>query len=271
MKKAIHLLLSFAILLFVVFSLFSCLIRDRVGDPTHQPMSKWTSDGYEFYVIDSQKGFLICNFEDKTVAYDVVFRYPGVMNLLDRRPQEVTFPDDIIMSDAYENPGYDVAIGTYHFSSDSAFGVTFRGAVVATDFPNDKIIFRRVATNLSPDDIPTIEIDSNFTYCPIYSIGSSWHSSDGRISIDVEGTLYPYDSHAFGRVTIADHATPNLCIFFSEITSSAYLGVSEVMNGYGDIVASDIWKCEFFEDRFVATVISSDYYESGTVLEFTKK
>lgn len=274
MKRLVVSLIVTVIL--ITFTLCSCSpVYQYSISPESQPMSKWEADGFELYITDLYKGLLICYFTEKTIAYDVYFSAGNSIQLMDRRPQDVVFEDNVLYSDAYEKPGYTVAIGSYHPSSKTKCTMTIEGSPVKTSCfsKEQELVFRRTATDLTAYQIPTIEIDANFTNCPIYSIGSKWISHDGNITIDIEGQLRPYKSYAIGKIAINGQTDENIYIAFNEIDSVAYLGNLTTPKSfplrYDTQLASDQWKCEFFEDYFVATVICSNYYEPGDILTFT--
>ena len=272
MKKVISFIF---VVVLIALTLYSCgpAYKNSIS-PKKQPMTKWVAEEFELYVTDTNKGLMICNFNEKTIAYDVAFLHGSDMLLMDRRPQDVVFEDNVIYSDSYEKPGYSVAIGSYTPSSETSFRVKLEGAHIKTSYFSKELVFKRVATDLKTEDIPVIETDIDFNNSPIYSIGSKWISNDDNISIYIEGELKPYDSYAIGKVAIKGQEDKDIYIAFNEIDSTAYLGFLKNPNAIGLVydveLASDKWNCEFFKDYFVATIISSNYYENGTVLVFNR-
>ena len=270
MKKVI----SFVLVLICITSMLCACgpVYQNSISPQNQPMTKWVADGFELYITDTDKGLMICDFAEKTIAYDVAFMPGNEMLLMDRRPQDVIWEDNVLYGDhGYENPGYSIAGGAYVSTSKTVFRVELDGHYIKTsDFP-EKLVYRRVAENIKAEDIPVIEIDANFGYCPIYSIGSLWASEDKNVLIEIDGQLEPYGSYAIGKVTVNEQAE-NIYMAFNEINSTAYMGPLKDPNAIGTVydtaLATDEWKCEFFEDYFKATVVRSDYYEDGTVLVF---
>ena len=262
MKKLIVVVCLFALLL---SSLTSCGLLIIVNwTPDRQPMSKWVADGIELYVLeDNADSFMIVNYGDTQMFYRFRFSYRA----------GPPFSIDDIRKYSY----HEIASGDFLLISDAKFKVTMYDSTVFGGghnlpelmFPKE-IIFTRVATDLTEEDIPQIAIDPQYSFCPIFSETSKWVSDDLQMTLINNEPLLGQQ-----KCQLASDPNTQFHVNFFESNSSAYLTkITEENKSSSEtslIVSqsTEEWACEYFEDHFLATVIRSEYYEPGHVLTFT--
>lgn len=250
-------------------------------NPCYHPMTKWETDNLELYVLEVGKGLLIFNYEDEKFAYDVRFFAGSSMAVYDRR--ETFFTDkettDFIADERTDRAIlYPIGVFSLHSCRETSCKVScgevnifFQSGVVS-----EEIRFDKTADGLTLDDIPQIDLDEDYGYCPIYYPESKWISDDSRIVITM--TKATEDEKDVGIVEFVNESKDDVYICFFECNSKAYLGeLKENADSlFGDVEyydirkAQDEWRCEYFENSFKATVIRSDYYEVGSVINFTR-
>ncbi len=292
---------KFVCMIFLAVSLLvtstSCVLSDFLDtlwenqnriEPANQIMTKWEAEDFELYITRQGAGLLIWNRDDKEIAYDIELwgnfstGYYGF--LFDRRQQYVDFDyyaeKKVLGDEAYEYQGYLVSFLYYEPVNDTTFLLEFQDASFVTNSLSEKKLrFQRTATGLTSDDVPDIAPSKEYENCPIYFLGSKWISEDNGIVIEMEKEfefITPiFHRCPIGTITILDSEKTNMQIIFSETDAQAYVGTLSTQDPqtkpYDITQASHIWQCEFYEEYFLATVISSDRYDEGTTIKFIKQ
>ena len=260
-KKVI---VSFAILLILITTLPSCdpSGRNFAWHPTQTPMSKWVGENIELYVLpvdENYKGSLmIIDFGETKLTFYVRWHQNGLseLSLHDKRVMDSSI-DYFAVASFY---GKTVSETQYLLYSYDTYNLP-------DDLFPEKIMLNRVATDLSYEDIPVIKTDENYKFCPVYHRGTEWISIDNKTAI-----IAPVSSrYGIGKVIFDGAENEPLDVIFLEYDSTIYCGN---WNSYSAVIledAQEMWKCDYFEDYFVATVLCSDYYNVGESITFTKK
>lgn len=269
MKRLIAL---FFVLALLSTSLTSCLTRSRLMDdsrhPLNQPMTKWGAEGIELYVLGpDQDSFMIADFNGKKMTYFVSLD-SSLFAVEDLHPVYYK-----LETGELETLRTIIREWSISLKTETKFELSHGATAVpggGYDIPElmfaEEIEFVRIATNLTEEDIPKIKIDEQYgLFCPKYRSGTQWISDDHQMTI----------KSGFKDICqITSDPNTQFYINFFESNSSAYLTkiTDENKSDYSrsSIVSqsTEEWKCEYFEDYFLATVVRSEYYESGHVLTF---
>ena len=267
MKKP---LVFIAALIILLTSLTSCtyITKFDTCHPTNYPMSKWAGENIELYIVDNAimdnpYSIMIVDYGDKKISYNVWWHQNYLTCLSIRDTREGVYVEE-------EPPSY--GENNYHYVSgwdieliDETHCKLINGPEFADLELPEEVILTRVATDLTKEDFPQIDIDERYSFCPTYYYGTKWRSDDGQFQVEIK-------SHsATGALTVASDTEAKLWMRFLESNSSVY--VLKENTGLGYLNESDItehWRCEYFENYFVATVIRSEYYEPGQVITFNR-
>ena len=293
LKKILALLCFCALLL---TSLTSCAqyFWDWVygTGPWNRPMSKWTADGVELYILNDcgptdvnpsafvNDAFMIVHYGDTEIVYKV-----GIYSAHTKKGYVMYISDGretIMYTSSYsKNPPhiYTLSAGNIETISETEFSVTLiRPPEISGggyDIPElmlpEEITFTLAAENLTEADIPEIHRDEQYQFCPTYRTYSEWISDDLKLFLYV--SVYS-DTDKRVRCRFNDGSGVSFYVNFFESNSSAFLTkITEENQNVNDVslivnASGEQWECEFFEDYFVATVIRSEYYEVGQILTF---
>ena len=283
MKKIVKYLAFAIILLFSLLSFCSCnnITKFNKWHPTQQYMSKWVSYStqlhIELYIVDWELGdYMVIDYGDKEIAYIVMWHqnYLSQMSISDIRETSFNGSELDHLVDTHQKIYYyDVELiseDCFKLNKHSAYNLNENCEIPEWMLPNE-IVMTRVATQLTEEDIPNIDLDENYGLCPGYRDGTQWISNDNQISIDMTGAGR---TSGIGEVTFAEEADSRYYIGFFEVNSKAYLMKIEKDATYSfckDKLASatEEWKCEYFNNYFTAEVVRSDHYETGHIITFT--
>lgn len=266
MKKVI---VSFSILPILIITFFSCDLSGRnfAWHPTQTPMSKWVGENIELYTLpldENRKGdLMIVDFGETKLAFYVRWHQNGLRELSLYDKQGI---------DLWENDSYDyfwVAGFDGKTISETQYLLYSYDTYNLPDDPfPEKIMLNRVATDLSYEDIPEIKTDENYKFCPIYQKGTEWISSDNKTVIVTTAS----SQHGIGNAIFDNAKNEPLDVIFSKYNSTIYCGNWDFQDPSSILKeAKEIWKCEYFEDYFIATVEYSDHYKAGASITFTKR
>lgn len=250
--------------------LCSCNMLSRKCHPTKFPMSKWEADGIQLYILEENinngKDLLFIDSGETTLVFDVIWHGNGLWQLeaLDRRVPTVkgdsTCNEELRPHSfgAFELKILDENSCTLEISSPSS---------IPEEVITNKIVLHRTTMDLSKDDIARIQNDAKYDFCPTYRYGSKWISEDKQISVEV--LQQKHAELGIGEVVFADSPDAKFYMKFLEYGSMAYIG--EIGTLHFDVrQAKERWKCEYFKDYFMATIISSEYYQTGHILRFER-
>ena len=254
-------------------------------------MSKWTADGIELYVLKDcgptdekpcafvDDAVMIVHYGDTEMVYDVKITSRLGENGYGMYIRDI-YETTTYVSDSHIGPPehYFFYYGDIEAINDTKFAVTLNCPEITGggyDIPElmfpEEITFALAAENLTESDIPKIEKDEQYEFCPTYREYSEW------ISNDLKMTLYVcFYSNTDKRVKcrLNDGSCVSFYVNFFESNSSAFLTeITEENRNVKDVSlivndSGEQWQCEYFEDHFVATVIRSEHYEVGQVWTF---
>jgi len=295
MKKILALLCLCALLLTF---LTSCTLPLWFNDwvfgkgSWNQPMSKWVAEGIELYVLNCgptdtdatrrvDDAFMITDFGDTKMFYDVRI-YPECENRYGISISDIHGTSEyLVHSPKNDTSRYPIHNGYLEPISETQFQVALYNCEIkggGYDIPElmfpKEIIFTRVAENLTEEDIPKIEINQQYEFCPTYRRYSRWVSDDFKMTLSV-GSFVSTDKVVKCQVTTDPDVC--FCVDFFESNSSAFLTKTTEENLRFRVESletsisnsSEEWQCEYFENYFLATVIRSEYYETGHIITFT--
>lgn len=287
-KKSLAGICLFALLLTFLTSCTSWFYTWFYGKkPWCQPMTKWAAEGIELYVLQTAgdeksvyDAIMIAHYGDTRMFYDVSIH-----------PYHIEKGYGMTISDIHETASYlsepsvsspsrfPIYYGDVEPISDTEFRVTLSDCEIfggGYDIPElmfpKELTFTRVAENLTEADIPEITLDQQYEFCPTYRAYSRW------ISNDLQMTLYVYVLTNVDKRTkcqLSGDSDVSFYVNFFESSSSVFLTkiTEENVNAPDKSLitsnSGEEWRCEYFEDYFLATVIRSEYYEAGHVLTFT--
>ena len=224
MKKAVALLLFWVA---VLLSLSSCshIIKFDSCHPINHPMSKWVGDctdiHMELYVFDDELGeYMVIDYGDKKISY-LVWWHQNYFSQMSTRDVRESFIDENQASWRQDlhlsRDWWDVEL-----IDETHFKLVKRDVQISDikcDIPElmlpNEVIMTRVETELTSEDIPQLEQDENYIFCPTYHYGTKWISDDNKVSFDgIKG-----DGTA--KVTFAADPNSVYCIGFFEVNSKA--------------------------------------------------
>lgn len=264
MKRLIALLFVLALLL---ASLTSCRYRgfNDSRHPSNQPMTKWGAEGIELYVLGpDQRSFMIVDCNGKKMTYFVTYGY-GQIVVDDVHPLYYKLETGEVEKGLITITLWNISLKTETKFKlyDGVIDVPGGGYDIPELMFAEELDFVRIATNLTEEDIPKIKIDEQYgLFCPKYRPVTQWISDDQQMTMDRRICQLTSDPDT------------QFYINFFESNSSAYLTKITDENKRDDTSSlvsqsTEEWKCEYFEDYFLATVVRSEYYEPGHVLTFT--
>lgn len=286
-------LLSFILIINLCLVLNGCDYFPWVSNDmqlSRQTMTKWeSSDGkYTVYLIEDFSGVMVCNFSDRQVAYNLKFFAPLKIAIFDTH-SKYSGPsiDNYTVTD-----GYICRVGefSYYQESQNEFYINNYkcNKIYTDDFPETKIVFKRMGSNITPDDIPRFNDLNDYEKCPVYSMNSHWQAKEQNIEIVIEDNYTDLTDHnclvygcrsVLGKVTFNSDDSSEIFAYFSEYDSRLYIGelLYEKTDDFGETIlcydtknATEIWQCDYSQNIFTATVVSSMHYKKGEVLTFEK-
>lgn len=268
MKKT---LAFFTVLIILLTSLTSCsnIEKHATCHPVSYPMSKWAGENIELYIVDpdimdNPKDLIFVDYGDKKLAYYAQWEcnYQVILNICDIR--EFAFSEK---GKTYKNCNgiarWDIEL------IDKTHCKLINGPKYSEFGLPEEVILTRVATNLTKEDFPQIDIDEQYSFCPTYYYGTNWISDDSQFEVNFD--ILGFNSNGVGIVNIDSNPEIKYYMYFLESNFSVYVSQKKTALGY--LNESDItehWQCEYFENYFVATVIRSEYYEPGQVITFNR-
>lgn len=274
MKKKVTLLAVLFIFLFLLSSCDSYRAKYDTCHPTKQPMSKWVGDCVEIYVLGSgRKSIMIVDYGVEKIHYLIYWHGDCLtrMSIRDCREAVSVLDEPDIMFDSHQS----IANWQIELIDETCFKLKghreeeSEGECEIPELMLQKdITMTRVATDLTEADIPQIEVNDDYNFCPAYRYDSQWISDDNQVSICMLG------NGGAGEVTFATNPDTKSYVRFFEANSKCYL-IKRDNKSWLDISpakfknASEEWKCQYSEKCFTAEVVRSEYYESGHILTFS--
>ena len=279
MKKIVVLLMMLSTFFFQLTSCSHIRKYDSCH-PVNHPMSKWEGDAeglhFELYIGDEEhRDFMVVDYGNKKIFYLVWWHrdYASQMSIRDKRE----FIGDVEHS--YTNTHQAISYWNIDLVKEDCFkmsGHEGQGTIGECKIPElmlpNEVTMTRVLEGLFENDFPQIEQDDSYKFCPIYRRGTQWVSDDNQFEICID--TKPHSNDDISEVVFTADQNAKFFVKFFEVESKAYLIKQEnesakFFTKYSFTSATEEWKCEYFEDYFLATVIRSEYYEPEHILTFT--